>query len=85
MLVDHDPEVPARRFSLISPQYGPTRSPLLNPSLHVIWAADVHHVQGDFQDRHQATLQRHTLQGPMLVVESAWMTLDLASSTDFIE
>jgi hypothetical protein len=36
MLVDHDLEVPAQHFSLNYPQYGPSRSPLLNPSSHVI-------------------------------------------------
>src|SRR6266852_4492024 len=95
MLVDRDPEVPARRFSLNYPQYGPSRSPLLNPSSHVIWAAGDRHAQRDFQDGARAnwprytlqsyTLQRQLLQGPILVlvVEHGRMALDLTSSTNF--
>jgi hypothetical protein len=79
MLVDRDPEVRVRRFSLNYLQYGRTQSPLLSPSSAVIWAADDHHAQGDFQDRvrwHQANLpqyilQRRSLQGLRLVVEPA--------------
>jgi hypothetical protein len=64
----------------------------MNPSSqHVIWAAGDHHVPGDFhQERarwHRATLQRHVLQGPTIViVESVWVTLelDLTFSTEFV-
>ena len=42
MLVDCDLEVPVRRFSLNYLQHGPTQSPLLNPSSHVILALGCH-------------------------------------------
>ena len=85
MLVDRDPEVPARRLSLN--QYDPSRFPFLNPSSHVTWSADDHRVQGDFRDRarwHPTTLLRHLLQRPMLVVEPA-RTLSMTFSRAFVK